>query len=47
MEVIEPEAGKFCIPPKHYAVTQMECNSLKKAVTIRPDEVFKRENPSM
>ena len=28
-------------------MTQIECNSLEKAVTTRPDEVFKRENPSM
>ena len=54
MDVIESEVGKFFsikkgihIPPRHYALTQIECNSLIKAVTIRPDEVFKRENPSL
>ena len=55
MEVLEPEAGyKFfsikkgiCIPFRYYTVTQIECNSLKNAITIRPDKVFKRENPSM
>ena len=38
MEVIEPEAGTLFsikkgipIPPRHYAVTQIKCNSLKKS----------------
>ena len=54
MEVEEPEAGKFFsikkeihVLPRHYAVTQIKCNRLKNAVTIRPDKEFKRENPSM
>ena len=54
MEVDEPEADKYfslkksvCIPPRHYAITQIQCKSLTGPVTIKPDQVFKRDNLSM
>lgn len=51
---VEPDGGKFfsikkaiCIPPRHYAVTQIKCASFTKAVTIEPDEMLKQEYPAM
>ena len=35
------------IPPRHYAVTHIQCRNLKEAVNLRPDEALKRANPSM
>ena len=34
-------------PPRHYAVTHIQCRDLKEAVTLRPDEALKRTNLSM
>ena len=54
IEIDEPEADQFFgvkksvnIPPRHYAVTHIQCRDLKEAVTLRPDEALKRANPSM
>ena len=54
LEIEEPEADKFFgvkksdnIPPRHYAVTHIQCRDLKETVTLRPDEALKRANPSM
>ena len=51
---MSPEADQFfgvkksvTIPPRHYAVTHIQCRDLKEAVTLRPDEAFKRTYPSM
>ena len=53
IQVEEPEAGKYIsvrkslkIPPRHYAVTHIWCKKPKGLVTIKPDEVFRSENPS-
>ena len=53
MEVDEPEADKYfslrksiCISPRHYAITQIQCKSLTEPITIKPDQVFKRDNPN-
>ena len=52
LQVEEPEASKYIsvrksikIPPRHYAVTHIWCKKPKGLVTIKPDEVFRRENP--
>ena len=34
------------IPPRHYAVTHLQCKKPKGPVTIKPDQVFAREYPS-
>ena len=54
LEIEEPEADQFFgvkksvnIPPRHYAVTHIQCRDLKEAVTLRPDEALKKANPSM
>ena len=53
IQIEEPEAGKYIsvrkslkIPPRHYAVTHIWCKKPKGLVTIKPDEVFRSENPS-
>ena len=54
LEIDEPEGDKFFgvkesvnIPPRHYALTHIQCRDLKQAVTLRPDETLKRTNPTM
>ena len=54
LETEEPEADQYFrvkksvnIPPRHYAVTHIQCRDLKEAVTLRPDEALKRTYPSM
>ena len=54
LEIDEPKADQFfgvkksvSIPPRHYAVTPIQCRDLKEAVTLRPDEALKRTYPSM
>ena len=54
LEIDEPEADQFFgvkksvnIPPRHYAVTYIQCRDLQEAVTLRPDEALKRAYPSM
>ena len=54
IKVKEPEASKYIsvrksmkIPPRHYAVTHLWCKKPKGPVTIKPDQVFAREYPSV
>ena len=54
LEIDEPEVDQFFgvkksvnIPPRHYAVTHIQCRDLKEAVMLRSDEALKRANPSM
>ena len=54
LEIDEPEADQFFgvkksvnIPPRHYAVTHIQCRDWKQAVMLRPAEALKRTNPSM
>ena len=53
MEIEEPETSKYLpvqksikIPPRHYAVTHLYCKKPKGPVSIKPDQAFRRDNPS-
>ena len=53
IEVEEPEASKYLplrksvrIPPRHYAVTHLYCKKPEGPISIKPDEAFRRGNPS-
>ena len=53
MEIEEPEASKYLpvqksikIPPRHYAVTHLYCKKPMGPVSIKPDQAFRRDNPS-
>ena len=53
MEIEEPEASKYLpvqksikILPRHYAVTHLYCKKPKGLVSIKPDQAFRRDNPS-
>ena len=53
MKIEEPEASKYLpvqksikIPPRHYAVTHLYCKKPKGPFSIKPDQAFRRDNPS-
>ena len=53
MKIEEPEVSKYLpvqksikIPPRHYAVTHFYCKKPKGPVSIKPDQAFRRDNPS-